>query len=256
MAFRSIGASVQRFNSASSCDLIDRYDEYLENVAREDAEKVSSQTFAPSSMRCMRKSWFRLKGTHGDAGNISMELDFTARLGTAIHGFIQGDLSNMLGDDWIEVEEYFKQNPPAYTYQVNHDGYETQVAVDDPPVKFSVDGIVKINGIVYLLEIKTIEFSSWQNLSNPKDEHVFQVYTYCTMLNIDHVLFMYVDRQFGGKKCYEVFVPSYRMDEVRDSMDHVLECVRNNIPPERLPWTDKWCSSSMCPYYAKCKEWG
>ena len=258
MAFKSANLSrLVKFNSAASCKLIDTYEAFVDSkIAARNAEP-KHQTFAPSSFRCPRISWFRLRGVQPDVVKTpDRTLEFTAQLGTACHNVIQENFSELLGDDWLDVKDYLDSIDFPYEYSVNKNGFEYQIEILDPPVRFAVDGIVRIDGEVYLLEIKTSEYSSFDELMNPKDQHIDQIKFYCTLLGLSKCLVLYQDRLYGGLKCYEVLVTDIEKDEVRAKIKHIQEMVEANIAPDRLPREDSWCTSSHCPYYAKCRQWG
>ncbi len=208
-------------------------------------------------MRCQRQSWFKLKGTQPDvASTPDRTLEFTAQIGTACHEVIQKNLSIIYGNDWIDVEDYISQANLPYAITCVKHGYETLIQIDSPPVKFACDGILRINGVYYLLEIKTSEYSSFDKLTNPKDQHVAQIRTYGSLLNIHKALVLYQERQYGGMKCFEMDIDSLQMKEVLDGMQYVMDMVEANIAPPGLPSGDYWCTPSMCRYYKKCQEYG
>ena len=259
MAFHHTN-NIARFNSDSSASLLDFYESNVKEALRLKAAEPSQHTFAPSSIRCQRKSWFRIRGTEPDVPEvIDTTLQFTADIGTACHRIIQTNLKNFLGKDWISIPDWFEQNQFNYEYVLtpSKDSLETYVELTKPyPIRFACDGIIRWKGKYYLLEIKSVEFSSWRDLTDQKDEHTDQVNTYCTLLNLSGVLFIYIDRQYGGMKCYEYNVSDIVKEQVIKDMDNVMFCVDANIPPEPLPKGDKWCNAGMCPYYKKCAEWG
>lgn len=257
MAFRQ--ANLQRlikFNSAASSLFLDEYSKMIDRDI-DLANTKPSQTIAPSSLRCLRKTWFRLKGTEVDKSCVrDQTLQFTAEIGTACHEVIQQRLSNYLGDRWVDVAEYLKTNVSDHDYEVSKHGFETRIAFKDIPIRFACDGIVKIQGITYLLEIKSSDFGSFDELTEPKSQHVDQVKCYGTMLHIDKVLFLYVDRQYGGLKCFEVTISQKDKNTVNDNIKHVMECVESGLAPDPLPKGDGWCTSAMCPYFKTCAQYG
>lgn len=258
MAFKSVGGHFAKFNSATSGKFLDDYINFVQSSLEAEASSVPNKTFAPSSMRCDRLSWFRLRGVTPDVNkNPDLALNFTAKIGTACHRIIQSNLINLLKDDWITVPEYLKsiEFPYDYSLEVSGDGLETKICISDPPINFACDGIVKYNGSLYLLEIKTSEFNAWSDMINPKSEHIDQVLCYATLLQLDNILMIYQDRQYGGLKCYELRVAPSQKDAVLAKLDRVMEAVRTNIAPDGLPKGDKWCQPSMCKYFNKCKEY-
>lgn len=263
MAFRSanITAHMIKFNSAVSCDFLEMYNGIVaDEVINKNAEP-KHKTFAPSQMRCDRVSWFRLRGTQPDkVSDPDVSLNFTAQIGTACHEAIQKRLIEHLGSDWISVEGWIKDNPQYfldYDMDIEVEGYESKINLRHPyPVRFACDGIIRFDNEVRLLEIKTAEFSSLQDLTAPKPKHLTQIKCYSTLLHIPSVIFLYQDRQWGNIKCFEITVSEWEQKELMEHMDKVLEAVETNIAPEGLPIGDPDCSPSMCPYYKVCKSWG
>ncbi len=260
MAFRSWEAQhLARFNSATSSEFLDFYEEYIDNKIREAAARPSHSTFAASSFRCNRRSWFRLRGVEPDNVKVvDRTLNFTAEIGTACHRIIQSNLKDALKDDWISVEDHLKSIdfPYQYSLKVDDSGFEHQIEIVSPPIRFACDGIIRWRGKKYLLEIKTSEFSSWNSMTDPKEEHVDQIKCYATLLQLSGVLFLYQDRQYGEFKCYEVKITDIERQEVLNRFEYVMDMVKKNLAPEPLPRGDKWCTSAMCPYYKKCSEYG
>lgn len=267
MAFKSVNvaAHLTEFNSAVSSDFLELYRGAVDAKIRSANAEPKHRTFAPSQMRCDRISWFRLRGTQPDkVKSPDTTLDFIADVGTACHEIIQRTLISVLKDDpeakWVTVSEWVNQNPEIfqdYKMNIKEKGYESLIDMASPyPVRFACDGIIYFQGKFRLLEIKTSEFSSWNDLMSPKLKHLDQIKTYSMLLHIPDVLFLYQDRQYGGLKCFEVNVPEKEHEDLRNRMDKVIELAEANIAPEGLPIGDPDCTPSMCPYYKKCKEWG
>ena len=260
MSFRSANfAHLARFNSAVSSDFLNFYENFVDSKIAEKNSEPSHKTFAPSGFRCKRKMWFRLRGTEPDQlKQVDRVLNFTAEIGTACHKIIQSNLKEALQDDWIPVDRYLQEHPIPYDYTLKQDddGLETKIEILDPPIRFACDGIIRWKGKLYLLEIKTSEYSSFDELTDPKSEHVMQVKCYTTLLGLSGVLFMYQDRQYGSLKVYEMHVSDADKQMVTNTMKYVQDMAEANLAPERLPYDDPWCNPSRCQYYRKCKEWG
>lgn len=248
--------NISKFNSATSSNLINIYETALDEQIIEESARQRSQSFAPSSIRCPRISWFRLRGVQPDkVSKPDRTLEFSATVGTACHEMIQSVLSKKLKDDWIDVSEYLMRLSPKYKYSVDRSGYETRVSIEDPPIRFAVDGIIKLDNVNYLLEIKSSEYSSWKNLSDPKPHHVDQVICYASLLNLEKALMLYIDREYGDVKCFEVNISRDQIQNTWNMFAYVQNMVECNIAPEKLPTGDRWCNPSMCAYYEKCKQW-
>ena len=245
-----------KFNSSNSCQFLDDYENYLDKLILEGESKAPSKTFAPSSIRCQRISWFRLRGVEPEQEvNVDRTLNFTAQVGTACHRVIQENLSKLLGSDWLDAGEYLDSEARPYSYTYTKSGPETLIHIVDPPVRFAPDGIIRYHGKTWLLEIKTSEFGSFDSLTGPKSQHIDQVKCYCTLLNLDGALILYQDRLYGGFKCYEIDVTLEDKQNMWAMFKDVEDKVKSGIAPPKLPVNDPWCSPSRCRYYNKCKEW-
>lgn len=259
MPFRS--AELERtasFNSDTSCKFLSAYDEFRAEKIKLHAEKPKSQAFAPSQLRCKRLSWFRLRGVEPDEiTTLDIGLNFSAEVGTACHSIIQQNLQEMYGEDWIDVGWYLENVlKPSYEYSIQKSGYESLISIVDPPIKFACDGILRIKGIYYLLEIKTSEFSAFQKLSDPKPQHVDQIKCYSALLGLDNALVMYQDRLYGGIKVFEKKYTVVDHKQVWDMFDEVRAAVKSHLAPPGLPSNDPWCTNSnMCPYRSKCAQY-
>lgn len=258
MSFRHVDFQhLAKFNSDSSSKLVDIYENEYDREIREEIEKPKHKTFAPSAIRCPRLNWFRLRGTEPDnVKKPDRSLQFTADIGNKCHELIQSRLSNSLKENWIDVSEWIESYTNLEDYELINKGYETLIEIKHPPVRFACDGIVKVNETYYLLEIKSSEMNSFRELTEPKPQHIEQTQCYCTLLNLSKVLFVYIDRSYGDIKCYETTVSEYDKQKIQDRFESVMNAVDTNLPPDRLPHGDSWCTPSHCPWYNKCKSWG
>lgn len=258
MGFQSIESLHKaRFNSSSSCEFLDLYEQALDESILAEEEDTPSKTFAPSQIRCKRISWFRLRGVAPEKEKVvDRTMSFTAQVGTACHQTIQEILSKKLGKDWIDVSEYIKWMGLPYKYTCYNRGYETKVEIFEPvPIKFAPDGIIFWKGKYWLLEIKTSDYQSFEKLTDIKPQHLDQVRCYCTLLRLNNALVLYQDRVNGTFKCYEVKITKDDMNQVWSMFSEVQDAVAKNIPPAKLPKGDTWCTPSRCRYFYKCKEW-
>ena len=258
--FRSANLEhVAKFNSANAYELLELYESSVDSAIKDSASVRPHKTFAASSLRCERRSWFRLRGVEPDKLKQSdMTLDFSAKIGTACHEIIQSTLVNALGNDWIDVESYIKDRHiyEDNNYEINKSQFETQVELFDPPIRFSCDGLIMWKGEPKLLEIKSCDFSTFSELSNPKDQHIDQFKAYCTLLDVSGGFFIYIDRQYGSIKCYEYKVSELDKEDLRAMFKRVQEYAQFGLAPEPLPRGDSWCTPNMCQYYQKCQEYG
>ena len=258
MAFRTADFSrLVRFNSANSCDFLELCESAWDKKIAEDDAKPKSRTIAPSSAYCMKQNWFRLRGVEPDKPKTSDRgLDFTAQVGTSCHENLQSLLKATLKDDWLDVGEFIRTNCTWYSdCEIEQHGLETRIAISNPPIRFACDGLIRWKGEIYLLEIKTSEFSSWDSLTAPKPIHIDQVKSYASLLHVNHVLMIYQDRQYGGLKCFELRISDEEIKATWDTFYYIVDMADKNLPTKGLPSGDSRCSASMCPYHKKCKEW-
>jgi len=263
MAFRqsNILAHSVRFNSANSCDFLDAYHEIAASEIRKQAEKPSTKAIAPSSMYCPRVNWFRLRGVDPDAiDNPDERLDFTAQVGSAIHEVVQSRLSSTASADlvWLDVADHISMLSAKYperNYACETSGFETKVSLTTPPVRFACDGLITFKGKLYLLEIKSCEYSSFQDLTEPKPSHYAQVRAYSALMEIADVLVLYIDRQYGDTKCFELHFNEAAQSEVINEMYELVRLADACLAPSKLESGNGWCTPGMCRYYKKCKEW-
>lgn len=257
MAFKSLEEiHLARFNSATSYEFLDEYDKYVENKIIEKSAELKHQTIAPSGMYCKLMQWFRLRGTEPDKiDRPDVGLNFTAEIGSACHEIIQSNISSMLGDNWLSVPEYLSKIYKPEEYTTEQSGYETRVHLKYPPVMFAVDGLIRYKDKIRLFEIKSSDRSSFDVLKEPKVKHIDQIKTYCSLLHLDDAIVFYIDRMYGDTKCFEMNIPEYERDELFQTMCQVTDMASKNLAPEGLPKGDARCSSNMCPYHKKCKQW-
>lgn len=262
MAFQQLStlAHIAKFNSATSSDFLSDYEKFVDDAILTDLQEPSSRYIAPSGIRCLRAQWFRLRGTSPDSQfRADRTLNFYAELGTAIHRIVQTNIKTLLGADWLSVSDYLNNAELKHKFKISEtdtDSLETRVEVIDIPIRFACDGIIRYRGKLYLIEIKTIDYSSFQELTNIRSVHIPQIKCYASLLKLHNVLVIYVDRTHGDMKIYELNVSDTDMDDVDKSLKTIVECAEYNIAPDRLPRDDPWCSSSRCKFYKVCKEWG
>lgn len=256
MAFQPVeNFRVARFNSSLSSNFLDYYENAVDTfIKNQEAEKPSA-TFAPSSIRCKRVSWFRLRRVEPEAEKeVDRGLQFTADMGTACHHIIQSTLINSLGCDWLDVKEYLASLNPPYKYTCEQMGFETRISIVDPPIKFAPDGLIRFENEYSLLEIKSSDHTSFEKLTDVKSNHLDQVKCYCTLLNLHRALVLYQDRMYGDLKCYEVRVSDSDMQGMWNMFREVQDCVAKNIAPSK-PLDTRYCTPAYCRYYNRCKEW-
>lgn len=170
---------------------------------------------------------------------------FTLNQGTKIHDIIQ---------------EYLKKDPNLLL------ALEDEITNGDIPfTNGHFDGLLNIDGEKYLLEIKSQHVEAYQRmclLRQPYKAHIRQAHFYMRALNVDKVIFLYVN---SNKKLLEDFAKEnpdvnpvfceivYNFDEavyseIKDSVDSLVTHFRNKTKP--VYKTVSQCS--WCQFREKC----
>ena len=231
MAFKKIssGNILCKFNSETSSDFLKDYENTIIDNELKNWKREHSNYIVASSFRCERVQYFRLRGVEPDNINtFSITDSFIKSMGDSIHYNVQKNLRSLSSFKFVSVEDEF---------------------LDD-------NGILEYKNRYYILEIKSSEYSSWGNLTNPKPEHIDQIKMYSAILGIKDALAFYVERQYGGLKCFELNFKQSEIDSVYDRINKIVDCVNKNICPEPLNKNDSWCKPNRCIYFNTCKIFG
>lgn len=262
MAFRNIDKnSLCKFNSQTSSEFISEYERIVEKASIDNRNRIRDRFIVPSSFRCDRISWFRLRGIETDKiDRYNLSDSYIESIGDSVHYKVQKFVSHMDDFKSVSVADYLKKFPVRFNYEleISTNQMETKIRIldDDYPVQMSCDGILFHNDRYYILEIKTSEYSSWSGMNKPKYEHISQVKMYSAFLGIKDILMFYVERQYGGIKCFEVNLTDKDVDDVMMKIRNLVELSNSNICPEPLGKHDSWCTSNRCSYFKTCKLFG
>ena len=126
--------------------------------------------------------------------------------------------------------------------------FETTVHNKELDMLFLCDGIVKINGSYFLIEIKTESSSAFYNRFAVAEEHKHQASCYSLSFNINKVIFIYENRDLCLKKVFLFTVPQSLKNEVVGMIERCNDYVSKKELPIRI--TCKLCS--YCDYKEKC----
>lgn len=231
----------------------------IERQAAEE-QRPPSQSYKPSSLKCVRNMWFQVTGAEQDEGRTDSNLVGILQSGSDRHERIQSAVAAMvdygIDCEYVDVAEYVKQRGLDYLEIVGKQGYETKLFHKDLNISFLCDGIIKYQKQYYILEIKTETIYKWQSRKGVDPEHLAQGTAYSVCLGIDQVMFLYENRDNCGKKVYLL--------EVTDDMKHELVLAKIElsdqhvktltVPPIPLDITKKTCQ--YCSYKTVCKAAG
>lgn len=216
-----------------------------------------SQSYKPSSMKCIRNMYYQLIGAEHDPAQSSYCMVGICNAGTDIHIRIQQAVAEMRANgmdcDYIDVAEYVESRNLDYLEVMSKNGMETKLHHKLLNMTFMCDGIVRYKNHYYILEIKTEASFKWNARTGVDVNHYRQGTAYSVSLQLPEVLFVYVNRDVLDMKSY-LFVPTDEMKE--DLIGLIEECdgyVKRLIcPPKPEDVAKKTCE--YCGYKNLCKQ--
>ena len=118
-------------------------------------------------------------------------------------------------------------------------------------ISFLCDGIIRYNGHYYILELKTEASFKWTPRKGVDPKHYDQGTAYSTLLGIDEVIFIYINRDVLDMKAF-MFVPTQEMKSAL--LDKIAECdkyVNAETVPPKPRVSGKVCQ--YCSYRSRCE---
>lgn len=118
------------------------------------------------------------------------------------------------------------------------------------------DGIIMWNKKKYVLEIKTMNsFSYAKGKLSATDSHIYQASIYADILNIDMILFVYINKDTCEITIHEVPINKKMVSLATEKMNLVLDSVKIGTAPKRECCASKTDSmANVCPYRTLCFE--
>lgn len=221
--------------------------------------RLPSKTYKPSSMNCIRASYYQLLGVEPDEANSSYSLVGICNSGTDIHVRIQTAIDEMkengMDCEYVPVDEFIKSRNIKDIEIVGISGMETKLYHKKFNMSFMCDGIIKYKNHYYILELKTENSYKFANRKGVDPSHYNQATAYSLAFGIDQVLFVYISRDVLDMKAF-MFDVSGEMKE--GLVGYIEECdgyvSRMIAPPKPDNVTKKSCS--YCLYKSQCRKDG
>jgi CRISPR/Cas system-associated exonuclease Cas4 (RecB family) len=197
-------------------------------------DPTTKRYFHPSSIgRCLRELWFkRFKApafSQGDGRELESFLTFET--GTYLHVVIQNlcHRAGVLLKREVEVLDHARRI-------IGH-----------------ADGILKLNGRRYLLELKTINSRGFISLQAPKHAHVQQATAYMEVLGLTSAVILYFNKDNGALREFVVsFDEELHAKEVAGRIKTLRQCVKQRVAPDREGFTPKEQPCRYCDYTTLC----
>ena len=173
-------------------------------------KRVPSNSFKPSSFRCLRCGVMQVLGLPQDEGEERANMIGICAGGSFIHEYVQHIIYRMkeMGMSWeyVDVAKYVSEkklpleiiSPSDFENNV----FETKLYSERYNFRFLCDGIIKIKNKYFILEIKSISSNQFFKLKEIPKKYRTQAISYSSLLRIDDVIFLFVDRDLFNTKSF------------------------------------------------------
>ena len=235
-------------------DFLDDLKRSIEMTADKDS-RLPTKTYKPSSMNCIRASYYQILGIQPDESRANYTLVGICNSGTDIHVRIQTAVEQMkengMDCEYIDVADFVIQRSLVDLEIISKSGMETKLYHKKLNMSFMCDGIIKYKNHYYILELKTENSYKFANRKGVDPSHYHQGTAYSLAFGIDQVLFVYISRDVLDMKAFMFTVT----DEMKqDLIGYIDECdgyvSRMVTPPKPSDVTKKTCS--YCIYKSRC----
>lgn len=238
--------------------------EFLNDLKRsieihaDSGNRKPSKTYKPSSMNCIRASYYQLTEADCDESASSYIGVGIVNSGSDIHVRIQTAVSEMsqvgMECEYVDVPNFVRQRGLDYLYIVSTQGMETKLYHKDLNISFMCDGIIKYKNRYYILELKTETSSKFFSRKGVDEKHYNQATAYSIALGLPEVIFVYISRDTLDMKAF-LFVPT---DEMKQNLiGYIEECdgyVKRMITPPKPEVDKRVCQ--YCGYKTQCRKDG
>ena len=228
----------------------------IEEDDRKSAYKPS-QYYKPSSMNCIRSMYYTRTGKDPDTVGNSYILWGICNSGTDTHERVQQAVANMKGNglkwEWINVADYIKSHNLDYLEVISQNGMETKLRHKTLNLSFMCDGIIRYKNHYYILELKTESSSKWYNRENVDPSHYNQATCYSLSLDINEVVFVYINRDIFDMKSYVFEVTDDMKNGIVSLIDECDSYVNRLITPPK-PETVAKKTCEYCMYKGRCRK--
>ena len=227
----------------------------IELTDMKNARKPSA-TYSPSGMGCLRAMYYKRLGVDVPEGNAGYSMIGICESGTDRHERIQNAISQMKDNgfdcEYIDVAEYVKSRGLDYLEIVEKCGNETKLFDKVRHVSFLCDGIIKYQGKYYIVEFKTEASFKWKDRKGVDPKHYNQATTYSLELQLDKVLFVYINRDIVDYKAYMFTVTDEDRERIVELLDVCETFVMHREVPPKPDLPDKICA--FCAYQEYCRR--
>ena len=228
-------------------------------MSAEEERRKPSQTYKPSSMKCIRNMYYQRAGMEPDEELSSYCSVGICNSGSDIHIRVQTYIEKMkdhgIDCEYIDVADFVKSRNLDYLEIVSKSGMETKLYHKTLNMSFMCDGIIRYKNHYYILEIKTEASFKWSSRTDTDPAHYKQGTAYSVAFNLPEVMFLYINRDILDMKAYR-FIPTDQMKE--ELVGDIEECDgyvdRLICPPKPVDIPRNVCN--YCSYKTQCRKDG
>lgn len=233
-------------------------------VNAEKNRRVGSMTYKPSGMNCIRQMFYVVTGAKADDVGENYTSIGICNSGTDIHQRVQQAVIDMksagIDCEYVNVADYVRSRNLDYLEirkEPNFEAgeFETKLYHKTLNMSFLCDGIIKYKNVYYILELKTETTNKFWVREGVDPSHFNQGTAYSLALQIDKVLFVYINRDVLEMKSF-MFVPT---DDMKQELVGKIETCDSYVkklkaPPKPENISKKTCE--YCSYRGQCRKDG
>ena len=247
---------------AFECKFLENYNKTLLTCKEE--QPYPSDYTRPSSLgKCARNIFF--ERTHAPKDEVDLKNPWVynsvgiLESGTDRHERIQNVLFKMEEQGYIKnidiptaVKDAQAKGIKSEFLHWNEDKTEARCVNHDYNLYFQADGLVEMDGIRAIFEIKTTSCKKLATIRKdrkPLRPHILQATAYALCLGVDHILYFYEDRDFTSHYPILYKIP----EDIKETVINKLKLVDDCVAKQEVPPSDK-SECMFCTYKAICKE--
>jgi len=220
----------------------------------------TKQNIKPSKTMCLRQMYYILTGAPANAVTTTdPKLIMIQKVGTFIHSLIQEAMfqgSNqgiIFKEPRAVVALAAERGIPTRVAETTHstdNPYECHCINDEWNLSFMFDGAILFKNRSILIEIKSEDHFKWMKRIAPDDQHIEQATYYSIGLDMDEVIFLYVDRNYMTIKAYRITIT----EEMKERAKEKMRTAKKHVDSKTLPEAVKCTACKYCDYTKACKS--
>lgn len=207
-----------------------------------------SQSYKPSSMRCIRNMYYQMTGAEVDKADNSYSSVGICNSGSDIHIRIQSAVEDMKNNgidcEYIDVADFVKSRHLEDLEILGKSGMETKLLHKKLNMHFLCDGIIRYKGVYYILEIKSEASFKWNQRKGVDIKHYNQGTAYSIAFNLPDVIFLYISRDMLDMKAY-LFTPT---DEQKHNLVGMISACDEYVAKKEVPMKPTNLTTRDCAY--------